>query len=193
VLLEVARIMKKLSPDNRYTVEFVWFDGEELGLIGAKKYAHMHAHDSIGVMINMDMTGSPTGFNVMGTDELIPFFRDLCSGLNGFDMKEGVSSHMWTNSDHVPFMLLGVPTITPNAKLDEPMYKYYHDMGDSFDKVSKRYLSDAAAIIGITVMELANNSTLLLRRRSKDETLDLLRRHNSESRLKRQGELVFED
>jgi hypothetical protein len=191
VILEIARILKKFSPQNRYTIEFVWFDGEELGLIGAKHYAETHVHDSIGVMINMDMTGSPTGFNVMGSDELEPFFQQLCSSLNGFDLREGVISSPWTNSDHVPFMLRGIATVSPLAKLDEPMYKYYHDLGDTFDKVSKRYLSDAAAIIGIAVMELANSEHLLLRRRSDQETIRLLKKANIDTRLKHQQEWIF--
>ena len=191
ILFEIARIMKKVSPQNRLTIEFVWLDGEEFGLMGAKQYAQAHVHDSIGVMINMDMTGSPTGFNVMGYDDLLPFFKQLCTSLEGFDLREGVVSSPWTNSDHVPFMLRGIPTVTPMAKLDEPMYKYYHDMGDSFDKVSRRYLSDAAAIVGIAVLELANADNLLLRRRTDKETINLLKKANLDSRLKHQQEWIF--
>lgn len=75
ILFDVARLLKTFSPNNYYSIDFVWFNGEEFGLWGSKKYVEMHKQDSIIAMINMDMTGTPTGFNVMGFDEFIPFLK----------------------------------------------------------------------------------------------------------------------
>ena len=83
----------------------------------------------------------------MGSDEFVPFLEKLVSGLNGFDLSDGVKSRPWTNSDNQPFMLHGIPTFGLMAHLDEESVKYYHSAGDSFDKVNKKYLSDAAAVV----------------------------------------------
>ncbi|GAB4365200.1 MAG: hypothetical protein Kow0042_04310 [Calditrichia bacterium] len=89
ILFDVVRLFLQFSFKNFYTIEFVWFNGEELGLWGAKKYLEMHSADKFLAMINMDMTGSPTGFNAMGSDELIPLLEGLVSDLPGFHLYRG--------------------------------------------------------------------------------------------------------
>lgn len=191
ILFDVARILTQIRSDNLYAIEFVWFNAEELGLWGSRKYVEAHKNDSIIAMINMDMTGSPNGFNAMGFEEFVPFFEDLCDKLNGFDMSRGVSNNPWTNSDHMYFMLEGIPSFTLSAHLDEDMYHYYHDFGDTFDKASKRYISDAAAIVSLLAYELANAEELEFKKLSREETRDMLIEHNLDERLKRQKQWIF--
>ena len=192
ILFDVARLLKRYSPHNALTVECVWFNGEEIGLDGSKKYMELHDKDSIVAMINMDMTGSPTSFSAGGTDALLPFLEKLAKDLNGFSISPAIGNTAGTNSDHQPFMLHGIPTIAVWGKLDPEMVKNYHDLGDSFDKVSKRYLSDAAAVVSVLARELANTTTLSLRRRSAAETVEFLKKQGLEDRLRRQKEWIFE-
>ncbi|MGD9898506.1 MAG: M28 family peptidase [Calditrichaceae bacterium] len=191
ILFDVARILKRYSSDNYYTIEFVWFNGEELGLWGAKNYAAVHRDDPVVAMINMDMTGTPTGFNAMGFDFLLPFLETLKNNLNGFELKSGVISVPWTNSDHMPFLLQGIPVIGLQAHLDESMVKFYHSHADAFDKVSKKYLSDAAAVAGILIEELANNPEIPLNRLTETEMADMLIKFKLDDRLERQGEWIY--
>ena len=192
ILFDVLRLFKTYHPQNYYTIEFVWINGEELGLWGAKEYVKQHQKENILAMINMDMTGKPTGFNQMGRSELLPFFEKLVEKLGVFELSRGIINQPWTNSDHQPFMLAGIPTVTSTAHLDEEMVKYYHSAGDTFDKVSKKYLSDAAAIMGILTLEMANNPDIPLKRQSEAETAEMLKQFNLEDRLKRQGEWKFD-
>lgn len=191
ILFEVARLIQNFSKENYYTIELVWFNGEELGLWGSKKYVEMHKDDKIKTMINMDMTGSPTGFNAMGIDELIPFLTELNERLIGFNMKAGVVNSPWTNSDHMPFMFAGVPTITLQAHLDEEMYKYYHEAGDTFDKVNKKYLSEAAAVVTILTTQLANINEMVIKNRTDEEMILLFKKYNLDKRLKKQKEWIY--
>jgi len=193
VLFDLCRILKECSPENYYTIECVWFNAEELGLWGSKKYMESHKNDSIIAMINMDMIGSPTGFNAMGFDEFKPFFEKMVKDLNGFNMSDGVSSSPWTNSDHMYFMFEGIPSFTLAGHLEKDMYYYYHDFGDTFDKTNKRVFSDAAAIVTLLVNKLANDRTLKFRIRTKAEMKDILIKHNLDKKLKRQGEWQFGD
>jgi len=127
----------------------------------------------------------------MGSDEFVPFLEKLVSGLNGFDLSDGVKSRPWTNSDNQPFMLHGIPTFGLMAHLDEESVKYYHSAGDSFDKVNKKYLSDAAAVVSVLVYELANNRELQFHRKSEDEVVEMLKTFHLDDRLKRQKEWPF--
>lgn len=192
ILFDIARLLNTYSPQNEYSIDLVWFNGEELGLLGSKNYVKVHGKEDILAMINMDMTGSPTGFNAMGYDEFVPFFEGLADDLDGFNMSNGVTSRPWTNSDHMYFMFDGIPSFTLHAHLDKPMYWYYHDYSDTFDKVNIRYLSDAAAIISILTYELANGIDLPYRRYSDRETMQMLIDNNLDDRLKRQKEWIFD-
>lgn len=192
ILYDMCRLIKKFLPDNYYTIECVWLNAEETGLWGARLYNQMHVNDDIACMLNMDMTGSPTGMNVMGFDEFIPFFKDFAESLKGYNFSSDIASSPWTNSDHMYFMFEGIPSFTPQAYLDKDMYHYYHDAGDSFDKINQNYLSDGAAIMTMLVRHLANAEKLEFRKRSKQEVKDLLIKHNLDKRLKRQGEWKFD-
>lgn len=191
ILFDVARLLQDLSPENSRTIEFVWFNGEEMGLWGSRKYVEKHRDDDIVGVINMDMTGSPRGFSAMGNDHFLPLLHELVSSLRGFDMSRGVINRAWTNSDHQPFMLAGIPTITPLGHLDKHMVETYHDFGDTFDLVNKKYLSEAAAVVSILAYELAQRTDIPLVRRSEHETVEFLREQNLEDRLRRQGEWEF--
>ncbi len=184
IIFELARLIKVFSPDNELTLEFVWFNSEETGMWGSRRYVEMHKDDDITLMINLDMTGIPTGFNVMGFDELTPFFTDMCTNLNGFNLKNGVNSVPWNGSDHMPFILKGIPSVNVNADLDKDMHWYYHDYGDTFDKVRKNYLSQAAAVLSVVITELANRKDIVFPKKSSEEVKSMLIKHKLDSRLK---------
>ncbi len=191
VLFEVARLLHQFHPQNHFTLEFVWFNGEELGLWGSKKYMEQHAHEPIVAMINMDMTGRPTGFNAMGFNALLPFLEKLSQNLTAFHLDRGVLNRPWTNSDHMPFMLQGIPVLTLTAHLDQEMGRYYHDLGDTFDKVRSDYLAQAAAVIAILTVELANRPQLPLQKMSKEEVAQMLQKFHLDEILKREKEWSF--
>jgi Iap family predicted aminopeptidase len=191
VVFEVARILRTFSPENHYALEFVWFNGEELGLWGSKEYVRMHPADSIAAIINLDMVGTPTGFNPMGIGKYVPFLDSLAEQLNGFDLKTGQPIVPWLGSDHVPFMLKGIPAFTPHSFLEEDRVRYYHDFGDTFDKVRKKSLADAAAVVSVLARDLANRPDLFPRHNTDAETAALFRKYNLDERLKRQKDWPF--
>ncbi|MBR9976898.1 MAG: M28 family peptidase [Bacteroidetes bacterium] len=193
ILFEVARILAAISPDNERSIDFVWFDGEEMGLWGSRRYVEGHRDERIVAMVNMDMTGSPRGFTAMGNDHLLPLLEELVETLRGYELSRGAVNVLWTNSDHQPFMLAGIPTITPLGRLDPETVRTYHDVGDTFDLVNKRYLSEAAGVIAILVYELANRTSIPYVRRSPEEAREHLRNGKLEERLRRLGEWHFAD
>ena len=191
VLFDVARLLKKYNPHNYYSIELVWFNGEELGLWGSRKFMEMHKNDKIAAMINMDMPGSPTGFNIMGFDNFRGVFAKIKDELNGFNLYKGVESIPYTNSDHMPFMFEGIPVFSVMSHLDEDMYIFYHDKGDTFDKVNKKYLSEMAAVLSVTDVELSNDRIIKYDRKSDIEMISLFKKFHLDEKLKRQGEWKY--
>jgi hypothetical protein len=55
VLVHLADALRGESPPKRLT--FVWFDMEELGLVGSDKYVQAHSSDRIAAMLNFDVNG----------------------------------------------------------------------------------------------------------------------------------------
>ncbi len=191
LLVEVARLIARFHPQNRCALEFVWFNGEELGLWGSKKYVARHGNEPILAMINMDMTGRVTGFNTMGFDLFLPFFKELIPRLKGFNLTRSITNKPWTNSDHMPFMMQGIPVITPNAHLDKDQANYYHSFGDTFDKVRADYLAQSAGIIAIVATELANSRQLHFKRYTPSQVKKLLQRYGLDKVLIKENEWPY--
>ncbi len=192
LLFDVARLLSTCSPKNEYTVEFVWFNGEELGLWGSTRYAERHPAEEIAAVVNLDMTGSPVSFNAMGFEEAVPLLRRIVKGLPGYALQEEIQNIPWTNSDHQPFLLRGIPSIGIGGRLEEEDVRFYHDFGDTFDKVNKQHLSDAVAVTAVLVATLANAADLQYRHRTPDEVVSFYHKHKVDETLKRQKEWPFE-
>ncbi|MFW5701503.1 MAG: M28 family peptidase [Bacteroidota bacterium] len=190
ILLDVARLLKKYAPENEYTLEFVWFNAEELGLWGSKAYAARHA-DEVAAMINMDMTSSPSGINLMGFKEYEEFFENIISEWSGYDMNKGVFNHPWPNSDHMYFMFEGIPSFTLTGELEEGLIENYHAFGDTFDKVNVRFLSDAAAVVSLLAYNLANPGEFVHPKYSRDQLREMMIEHGMDERLKEQKQWPF--
>lgn len=187
IIYDMAYLLKKYSPNNECSIDFVWFNAEELGLWGSRAYADAHKDENIIAMINLDMTGTPIGINNFGYTQFRPFFEGILENINGFNWSKGVVDNPWTNSDHIFFMLQGIPSFNVWGHLDKPQYHWYHDFSDTFDKQNKRYLADAAGIISVITYELANNPDVPVSRMNKEETIEFMKKHNLIEQLKRQG------
>ncbi len=189
VLYEIARNLRRIKNFDR-TIEIVWFNGEELGLWGSKRYAEQHKNE-VDLMINLDMLGTPRGFNAMGFDILKTTLDSIAKSLNGLDLNQGVVSSPWTNSDHMYFMFEGIPCITLIGYMDEPMYRYYHDFGDTFDKVNKRYISDASAVVSILAFEFSKGWRTITKS-TREEVKKILIDNHLDTRLRKQKEWRFD-
>ena len=188
---DVARLLKSIHPNNHYTLEFVWFNGEEFGLFGSYAYMEQHKEDKIVAMINMDMVGDPIGINAMGFDTLVPILERFSGKLNALSFTRRMDNKPWNGSDHIPFILQGIPSITLYAPFKEEASKFYHDFADTFDKVDKVHLSKSIAVISLLAYELANDQSLEGLRLSEEEVIALLRKAKLEDSLKQVGRWPF--
>lgn len=192
-LFETARLLKKHSPDNRHTVELVWFDAEEFGLWGSRHYAEAADLSGVRAVLNLDMVGRPIAVNAMGFDSLVPRLEDWVEGLGAWTFTRQVANVPWLGSDHHPFILNGVPAITFNAPLDPEDVRYYHDFADTFDKVDRVMLAESTAMTALLVHHLANSTEPKVPHLSVSETAELFRKAGLEERMRKAGRWPFGD
>ncbi|MBP7140842.1 MAG: M28 family peptidase [Opitutaceae bacterium] len=168
------------------TVEIVWFNGEEMGLWGSRHAAKELGSAPVIAMMNLDMVGVPIAINALGDDSLVPALERFQAG-RAVKLPKGVENTNWIGSDHTPYQLAGVRTVTFNAPIARDSVRYYHDFADTIDKLPERVVVDSTAVIGDAVLALVNDAELGPFRRSGPDTEALFTRFELEKRMKASG------
>ena len=160
-ILLTAKALQQLEPEH--TVHFVAYDLEEIGLLGSSRYVNTVVSDvreregegAILGNINSDMVGYDEGrFRaVMGTcnqagtlDEAVRRAREE------IDSPLDLDDDCLARSDHQNFWDAGYPALimTDGTKYDD--YPWYHESGDTVDKLNIPYLR---AMIQLTAASTA--------------------------------------
>lgn len=116
-VLEIARAAARLKPRPRRTVVFVFFAGEEEGLLGSKFFvAHLPAGLGRCVgMFNLDMEGAGNGAFVAGGKNFPELLRRLEEARDrrapGMALRAGLSEGE-ARSDHGPFQSAGIAAVS---------------------------------------------------------------------------------
>lgn len=193
-IIDMARTYKTLKLENKRTVEFVLFMGEEQGLLGSKAYVEAARHsstlDQIKFMLNYDMTNDPKGF-ATSRIEMKDLFASWGAQISKIDtgFKNMFYSGAWLHSDHQPFMLQGIPIGGgTGGNLPNNSGPYYHSDGDVFKLVDEQELKNTVRYSAMLVYGLANTPVLPAERQSEDVIKDFLKVNNLEIPLKIAGE-----
>ncbi|WP_304237231.1 M28 family peptidase [Jiulongibacter sediminis] len=187
-ILDIARVFSELKLKTKRPIEFVFFMGEEQGLLGSKAYVnHAIEHNelqNIGLMINLDMLNNCSGFNAFGNDELktmIDETGDIISEMFG-EYGNNNSNHAGLHSDHEYFMLAGVPVCVPSGQLTEDALNCYHADCDSFDLINKSEIENNVKYVSMMLYALANAKSLP-KHKNAEETRDYLIPQNLKEEL----------
>ncbi len=172
---------------RHHTIELIWFNGEEQGLWGSRHAAAQLGATPVVAMINLDMVGVPIAVNALGDDALVPALERWHATRGERRLAQGVQNINWAASDHTPYQLAGVRTITFNAPIPRESVRYYHDLADTIDKVAPKLVDDSAEVIVDLVRVLADDTALLPARRSEAETKELFTRFGLEKRMRGMG------
>jgi aminopeptidase YwaD len=129
VVLELARVMA--ARPTPFTLKFVGFDAEEIGLIGSAYYVSQLSEEekrSIVGMINLDMVGVGTESRVGGSDSMVRLAQASASqsGLRLGLMGESGAS------DHASFTRQGIPGLFI-YRSNDPNYHSPNDKAEYVD------------------------------------------------------------
>jgi Zn-dependent M28 family amino/carboxypeptidase len=188
-LYAIAHALRGVQP--RHTIELVWFNGEEQGLWGSRHEAAHLGETPVVLMINLDMVGVPIGVNALGDDSLVPALTRWHDA-RAAKLPKGVENLNWLASDHTPYQLAGVRTVTFNGPIPRESVRHYHDMADSIDKVSPALLDDSTRVILEVVRVLADDAALAPFRRSREATRALFTTPGLDRRMRAMDYWPFE-
>jgi carboxypeptidase Q len=168
-VLEAARLLGALKARGvrpKRTIRFVLFSGEEQGLYGSQYYAHLHAAELAkfqAVLVLDNGAGRITGMAMQGWNELQDLWRDMfrpLAGLGPLAVRVGNK----TGTDHLAFLPAGVPSF--NYDQLSRGYDYtHHSQADVLDHTVPRDMQQAAIVMAVNALQLANLDRLLPRKK----------------------------
>jgi carboxypeptidase Q len=164
VVLEAARALAQSGVRPKRTIRFILFSGEEQGLIGSRAYAAAHAteSDSIQAVLVLDNgTGAIRGQALQGRPELEGLWRSLLAPVAALGA-DSVRDARKSGTDHLSFLPYGVPAFNFD-QLPRGYSHTHHSQSDTFDKAVEGDLEQAAAVMAVTALELADLPELLPR------------------------------
>ncbi len=170
VVMETARQMAHIK-GNKRPVIFVWFTGEEKGLLGSK-YMIEHApfRDKIRAVVNMDMVGreSADSIYVLASGLSSSAYHALVEEANkksarfvfnySLDSREHPERILY-RSDHWSFAKKGIPTVF----FTDYHHTDYHKASDDVDKINFLKLKKAVELTRQIVLDAANGSDDFIR------------------------------
>jgi hypothetical protein len=134
-VMELARYFSQNNIKEHYNFLFMNYSGEELGLVGSKKYCERPTIDlkSVNYMLNMDMIGRLNQDKVLklggvGTSpNFVPLVNDLKSELHVKQDSSGMDA-----SDHTSFYLKDIPVLFAFTGQHDD----YHKASDDVEKIN---------------------------------------------------------
>ena len=112
--LSVVIAMAELTADTEYpfTLKFVLFGAEEIGLFGSRHYVDALTEQDIEdtiAMLNFDVPGSGERLDFVGSRELTDYATDIAADIGAKAANAGLPEGV--GSDHTPFYEAGIPVI----------------------------------------------------------------------------------
>jgi hypothetical protein len=143
LLLQIAKHFAQKKNQPRYTLVFLAFGGEELGLLGSDYFVNHPPIPlkNIKFLLNFDLAGTgEEGIQVVNADKYPSAFKLLCSlNQKNQSVKQIKARKSACNSDHCSFDRLQIPCF----------YTYtlggiaaYHDVFDCFETLSLSAFED---------------------------------------------------
>ncbi|MBK8347661.1 MAG: M28 family peptidase [Saprospiraceae bacterium] len=173
-LLELSQsVQQAVLESNRpeRSIVFIWFCGEEKGLLGSKYYSEnpIFPLEKTVVDINVDMVGrsdekykdNPDYIYVIGSDRLSTDLHKVNEDVNQKYTQltldytynnEDDPNQFYYRSDHYNFARLGIPSIFYFSGTHED----YHRTSDDVDKINFDKMANVGKLIFHTMWEIAN-------------------------------------
>jgi hypothetical protein len=153
LLIELAKYYAALKI-NKYTLVFIAFSGEELGLLGSAYTASNMDQSLVHAVVNFDMVGRPADNQTKNCMVIAENSKPIIKKLNAeIDSKKAFfvadrfpEEFLFTRSDHYSFDKVKAKVFfTASSPKDE----YYHTLRDEFETIDFDFLFTATKNIAI--------------------------------------------
>ncbi len=141
-VLEAARLLANMNP--LYTVKFIAFDEEEIGLVGSFHYADLAAAagDNILGVLNLDMIGYDSDddneLSIAVNTQSLPFSHYFTSAIEIYEPSLNYNFISTTSSDHSPFWVNDYQAILAIEDWED-FNAYYHTPDDLLSNMNVPY------------------------------------------------------
>jgi hypothetical protein len=194
VMMEAARIIKSLGITPKRTIRIALWSGEEQGLLGSRAYVAEHfgkredpkdpeqaklpvwartekgelklkpAHGKISAYFNVDNgTGKIRGVYAQENAAIVPIFTSWLEPLHDTGATT-VTMRNTMSTDHVPFDEVGIPAFQFIQDNVEYSTRTHHTNWDTYERLQREDLMQAAVVVATFVWEAANREQLLPRK-----------------------------
>jgi carboxypeptidase Q len=179
-ILDVARAFARHHVHPQRTVQFIFFMGEEEGLLGSYAHVRNAAKDGtlarVRYMINTDMSVNPNGLYLWGGDLDARFFQTFAASVRkiypSFTEISSEMASMSQSSDSQPFIEHGVPIIYPKAQWSDGLKSCIHAECDKIGFLDESQLR-RSAVVGVMLLKtLADAPDSVAHVMTPAETLD---------------------
>ncbi|HEY3371712.1 MAG TPA: M20/M25/M40 family metallo-hydrolase [Prolixibacteraceae bacterium] len=165
-ILAAAKALASSEVKPERTVIFVFFGGEECGLYGSKKCVEepVWPKEKVVCMINLDMVGNGTGFqlaNGKSFPELLKHFTEANDTYIHRDLKATGAriNYGRPRTDGAIFEKAGYKTLSLYTSGSVKTVYYHHPL-DNTDALTPEIMEDAAKLLYLGILGLANDRTL---------------------------------
>lgn len=193
-LLDIALALKPYRHLFKRNLIFVWTMGEEQGLLGSKhlvkKWLDNKQLDDVRLVINLDMVGNPAGFNAFSWPGMESALQDFNQKVKIVmkDYPGKISNAPGLHSDHQPFLLHGIPSVSGISNLPDSIYDCYHANCDHISLIRPQYLISSAKIHSMLGFELSTAKKLPFRSFSEKKLINWLKKTHLKEKLEISGE-----
>ena len=173
MILELAQKLAANPQNHKRSIIVAAFTGEEMGLLGSKKFVELPGADlaKVNAMVNMDMVGrlnenSMLQIGGVGTAE--PLKNMIKAENDTTVLKLSLSDEGYGPSDHASFYGKNIPVlfVSSGAHLD------YHTPKDTWDKINYEGMVKIANLSYKVITDLANmDSKLIFKEAGPKETV----------------------
>ena len=188
LVIEAARAIKASGLLPRRSIRFVLFSGEEQGLLGSWGYVRAHREEMDkyrGVVVFDAGVGRVTGYSLGGRHDIEAAVREILKPFAGWRM-DAHTLDADTGTDHLDFLLEGVPTLVANQEVANYLQNY-HAASDTFDKVDIRELKLNTALAAVTVWGIADRAEPIGKRQTRAELEALMKETGLDKELQALG------
>lgn len=166
VVLEAARVLRKLDLKPKRTIRFILFSGEEQGLNGSQAYveAHKAELEKVSAMMVHDTgTGRVETLALQGNVQAYDALSKALAPLRQMIGLQDLRLLTMGGSDHASFGRAGVPAFF--CQQERASYaQTHHSQADTFDKVIGDDLLNGAQVMAVFAYNVAQLEERLPRR-----------------------------
>jgi carboxypeptidase Q len=185
LVIEAARAIKASGLLPRRTIRFILFSGEEQGLLGSWAYVRAHRSELDkyrGVIVFDSGIGRFTGYSLGGRYDIEAAVQEILKPFAGWGVNEQTLDAS-TGTDHLDFLLEGVPTLNANQDVGNYLQNY-HAASDTLDKVDIRELKLNTVLAAVTAWGIADRVEPIGQRQSRAEVEALVKETGLDKDLK---------